>query len=574
MRALALSGIGMLLTLSALAQEPAQDAGAGAAAQPAKAPPKAVSVELGEPVIPETEPAAATPSADGPDPTPAELPRAVSQDLSEAAPTQDTAADPGPVKEEATQAAPEQPAPVAAPQPPPSSQPLPAEGAPDPQEPVADLATGQLAAPDPQEPAAELATPDTAAPDPQAPNPQVPDPNAAEPPAVPPPPPELVILGTEVPRGTTTRLSWSPSHTLEGIATPTPVLIVNGARPGPVLCLTAAIHGDELNGIEIVRRVLYNLKPKDLAGTVIGVPIVNLQGFHRGSRYLADRRDLNRYFPGNASGSSASRIAYSFFGEVIQHCDALVDLHTGSLQRTNMPQLRGDLRNPRVRELTEGFGATVVLQSRGATGTLRRAAVDAGIPAVTLEAGESLRLQEKAVDHGVDGITTLMTRMGMIERFSWWGTPEPVYYRSVWVRADQGGILFSDVDLADSVRKGELLGRVTDPITNISSEIVAPHNGRVIGMALNQVVLPGFAAFHIAIATPREEVESQQVEPEVPGEAADSEQAESLDAAAQQAAALPDATQTAEDPDAADAAEGDELDPSSPDFDEFDEQSD
>lgn len=314
----------------------------------------------------------------------------------------------------------------------------------------------------------------------------------------------LVILETEVLPSTTTRLSWSPSQTMEGIATPTPVLIVNGARQGPVLCLTAAIHGDELNGIEVVRRILYNLDPEELSGTVIGVPIVNLQGFHRSSRYLTDRRDLNRFFPGNPEGSSASRIAYSFFKEVISHCDALVDLHTGSFHRTNMPQLRADLSNPKIVELTQGFGATVVLQSPGAVGTLRRAAADAGIPAVTLEAGESMRLQEDSVKHGVDGISTLMNHMGMVEKFSLWGDPEPVYYNSTWIRSERGGILFSKVKLAARVDRGDLLGVVTDPITNIKSEIKSPYDGRVIGMALNQVVLPGFAAFHIGIRAPEE----------------------------------------------------------------------
>lgn len=323
----------------------------------------------------------------------------------------------------------------------------------------------------------------------------------------------LVILGKEVPPSTATRLSWTPSQSLEGIATPTPVLIVNGARKGPTLCLTAAIHGDELNGIEIVRRVLYNLEPEALVGTVIGVPIVNLQGFVRSSRYLTDRRDLNRFFPGNPDGSSASRIAYSFFEEVIRRCDALVDLHTGSFHRTNMPQLRADLQIPEVVQLTQGFGATVVLHSEGAAGTLRGAAVAAGIPAVTLEAGESMRVQEAAVEHGVNGLTTLMSKMGMVKRFSFWGTPEPVYHSSFWVRADQGGILFSSVDLADRVEKGDLLGEVTDPITNIKSAILSPFDGRVIGMALNQVVLPGFASFHIAIAAPPELVEEAELSP-------------------------------------------------------------
>ena len=320
----------------------------------------------------------------------------------------------------------------------------------------------------------------------------------------------FVLLNTAVEPGTATRLLWSPSKSYEGITAPTPTLIVNGAKTGPTLCLTAAIHGDELNGIEIIRRVLYNLNAEKLSGTVIGVPIVNLQGFRRGSRYLSDRRDLNRFFPGNTTGSSAARIAYSFFHEIISHCDALVDLHTGSFHRTNLPQLRADLSNESVVKLTQGFGATVILHSEGAIGTLRGAAVAAGIPAVTLEAGEPMRLDDDAVAHGVKGIRTLLNQMGMLKKISLWGEPEPVYHNSIWVRADQGGILFNQVELGERVNEGNLLGTVTDPITNIRSDIIAPSDGRIIGMALNQVVMPGFAAFHIAIQT------EDQALPEIP----------------------------------------------------------
>jgi predicted deacylase len=327
----------------------------------------------------------------------------------------------------------------------------------------------------------------------------------------------FVMLGAEVAPGTSTRLAWSPSHSFEGIAVSTPVLVVNGSKPGPVLCLTAAVHGDELNGIEIVRRVLYNLNAVKLSGTVIGVPIVNLQGFRRGSRYLPDRRDLNRFFPGDPRGSSASRIAHSFFHEVIDHCDALVDLHTGSFYRTNLPQLRADLRDAEVLELSQGFDGTVVLQSEGALGTLRQAAVAAGIPAVTLEAGEPLRLQETEVNHGVKTIQSLLGKMNMIKKTSFWGQPEPVYYQSAWVRADQGGILFSEVDLGERVKEKEVLGTVTDPITNVRTEILSPYQGRVLGMALNQVVMPGFAAFRIGIQSSEEEViDAVSPEAEIP----------------------------------------------------------
>lgn len=316
----------------------------------------------------------------------------------------------------------------------------------------------------------------------------------------------LVLLGVEVPPATSTRLAWLPGASFEGISVPTPVLVVNGAKEGPTLCLTAAIHGDELNGIEIVRRVMYNLEPEKLNGAIIGVPIVNLQGFRRGSRYLPDRRDLNRYFPGNPTGSSAARIAYSFFNEIILHCDALVDLHTGSFHRTNLPQLRADLSQPEVLALTQQFGATVALHSARQGNTLRQAAVKRGIPAVTLETGESMRLQEEAVEHGVRGIQSLLGNMGMLKRSGLWGKAEPVYYKSAWVRANTGGILFNKVDLGETVDQGDTLGTITDPITNIRSEIVSPHDGRVLGMALNQVVLPGFAAYRIGIKSSQEEM--------------------------------------------------------------------
>lgn len=307
------------------------------------------------------------------------------------------------------------------------------------------------------------------------------------------------MLGESVEPGTFARLTWTATETFTGNTIPSAVLVAHGTAPGPTLCLTAAVHGDELNGIETVRRVLHDVDPRRLNGTLVGVPIVNLQGFHRNSRYLPDRRDLNRFFPGNPSGSSASRIAYSLFNQVIQHCGALVDLHTGSFHRTNLPQLRADLNHPAVVKLTEGFGSTVILHSDGAEGTLRGAATAIGVPAVTLEAGMPLQVQEDAVNHSVKGIFTLLDTMGMYGRRSLWGNPEPIYYQSRWVRADHGGILAGEVRLGRRVRPGDLLGTVIDPISNEQNDILSPYQGRVIGMALDQFVMPGYATFHIGI---------------------------------------------------------------------------
>ena len=318
------------------------------------------------------------------------------------------------------------------------------------------------------------------------------------------------LLASELPPGKLIQTTWSAGESLHGASIPTPVLVANGVENGPTLCVTAAVHGDELNGIEAVRRLMYSLKPDKLSGTVIGVPIVNLQGFQRHSRYLSDRRDLNRFFPGNPRGSVASRMAYSFFNDVIRHCDGLVDLHTGSFHRTNLPQLRADLHNADVLALTKGFGATVILHSSGGPGTLRRSAADAGIPAVTLEAGEPLRLQEDAVEHTVKALFTLLDTMHMYDKRSLWGNPEPTYYSSAWVRADQGGILLTEVKLGRRVKAGELLGTVTDPISNEQVPIEAPYPGRVIGMALNQFVMPGFATFHLATEAQIEEASDQE----------------------------------------------------------------
>ncbi len=349
----------------------------------------------------------------------------------------------------------------------------------------------------PVDPTAEATSPAEPAPPPTSGPPPAPAVPVAEP---------LRMLGAEVLPGTSARLAWSVKDSLAGISVPTPVLVVHGKNPGPRVCLTAALHGDELNGIEVVRRILYDLQPDKLSGTVIGVPIVNLQGFRRASRYLPDRRDLNRYFPGRPTGSSAARIAHSFFHEVIVHCQYLVDLHTGSFRRSNLPQLRADLTTPAVAELSRNMGAIVVLQSKGARGSLRRAAVDAGIPSVTLEAGEPLNIEPDAVQQGVQSVESLLNKLNMYPYKGLWARKsEPVYYRSTWIRVPAGGILLNRVRLGERVKKGQMLGVVTDPITNASHEILASLSGRIIGMAMNQVMLPGFAAYHIGFQATAEE---------------------------------------------------------------------
>jgi len=322
-------------------------------------------------------------------------------------------------------------------------------------------------------------------------------------------PEPIHLLESEVKAGTRARPGWHASNEVAGLQVDTPVLVAHGVSPGPVLCLTSAIHGDELNGIEVVRRVYHSIDPETLSGTLIGVPVVNLVGFQRASRYLPDRRDLNRFFPGNPRGSLASRVAYSFFERVIRHCDYLVDIHTGSFHRTNLPQLRADLSDPRILAMTKGFGAIAVLHSNDRDRSLRSAATRAGIAAVTIEAGEPMRLQPEEVEQGVRAIESLMDSLGMISRFHLWVDPQPVFYESIWVRTSGSGILLGSVELGDRVEIGQTLGAVVDPVTNARDTLKSPVRGRILGKALNQIVMPGFAAYRVGIEQRQEDLSTE-----------------------------------------------------------------
>ncbi len=307
---------------------------------------------------------------------------------------------------------------------------------------------------------------------------------------------ELDLLGGRIAPGSRARLDFETSESFAGSSVVTPVLVVHGQTPGPTVCLVAGIHGDELNGIEIVRQVFETLDPGQVSGSLVGLPVANLHGFRRSSRYLPDRRDLNRFFPGHPEGSSASRIAHALFQGVVTHCDALVDFHTGSFHRTNLPQIRADLARPEVEQLALRFGVRWIIHSPGQPGTLRRAAMDHGIPAITYEAGEPLRFHAGEITRGLLGVRQLLRALRMIDGDG--ASEEPTLIRRAsWVRVADGGIFIPARDLADKVEAGDLLGTVTDPITNERSEIRSPSSGRIIGRALSQVVIPGFAVFHL-----------------------------------------------------------------------------
>jgi uncharacterized protein len=235
-----------------------------------------------------------------------------------------------------------------------------------------------------------------------------------------------------------------------------PVWVINGKRAGPRLFISAAIHGDELNGIEIIRRI--RERPlRGLRGTLLLVPVVNVFGLLHHSRYLPDRRDLNRSFPGSEHGSLAARLAQLFMSEIVERCTHGIDLHTGTVHRSNLPQVRAQLDDPATRELALAFGAPVVLDSRLRDGSLREAAADRGIPTLIYEAGEALRFDEVGIRVGVAGILEVMRHLGMLPRRPRrTASPAPVIAQgSYWLRAPEGGILRSASRLGQHVGAGE-----------------------------------------------------------------------------------------------------------------------
>ena len=314
----------------------------------------------------------------------------------------------------------------------------------------------------------------------------------------------LQLLGREIAAGTSSKFSFIPDRSYEASYLNMPVFVARGAAPGPVLCLAAGVHGDELNGVEVARRAFAQIDPQKLHGTLIALPAINAEGVRTGNRYLSDRRDLNRAFPGRTGGSVAALIAHAIFTDVLSHCDALVDLHTASNRRANLPQIRADLSDPEIRELAIHFGLGIVVGGSGPDGSLRREAVKAGIPAIIYEAGEPFRFQEDEIERGVRGVKNIMAHLDMIEQADREIPEARVYERSRWVRtaAGNGGFFFPTAKLGDFVRIGDSLGKIVDPLTDEEFEVISPISGEIVGMAVAQPVLSGYALFNLAWHNP------------------------------------------------------------------------
>ncbi|MFT6558372.1 succinylglutamate desuccinylase/aspartoacylase family protein [Sneathiella sp.] len=278
------------------------------------------------------------------------------------------------------------------------------------------------------------------------------------------------------------------------------VHVVHGRRPGPTLFVSAAIHGDEIIGVEIVRRLLRTASLKSMKGTLLAVPIVNSFGFMNHSRYLPDRRDLNRSFPGSATGSLASRLAHIFMTEVVMRSDVGIDLHSAAIHRVNLPQIRVTPSKAETMELAQVFRAPLTITSKIRPGSLRDAAQKNGVDILLYEAGEGLRFDEFAVRAGVSGVLRVMRHLGMIpHKKAKKKRVETIHATtSSWTRAAAGGVLRTHKNIGERVEVGDLLGVVSDPFGEHETEILAEYSGLIMGRTNLPIVYEGDALFHVA----------------------------------------------------------------------------
>ncbi len=345
---------------------------------------------------------------------------------------------------------------------------------------------------------------------------------------------ELRINDSVIPRNCRVTIDLPVARFYSHADVTMPVQVIRGKRPGPVMFVSAAIHGDELNGVEIIRRLLKLPALKRLRGTLIAIPIVNAFGLIHLSRYLPDRRDLNRSFPGSERGSLAARLAHLFMTEIVNQCTHGIDLHTGAIHRSNLPQIRANIDDPETEKLAQMFGVPVILNSQLRDNSLREAAAEKGIPMLLYEAGEALRFDEVCIRAGLQGIVNVMRHLEMLPPSKSRKKIPPggkslVARTSAWVRAVSSGILRTMVPLGAKITRQQLLGVISDPFGEDEHEILAPCDGIIIGRINLPLVNEGDALFHVARYSKLETI-TEQVEKFTEHHQADLPDAPDLDA--------------------------------------------
>jgi predicted deacylase len=308
----------------------------------------------------------------------------------------------------------------------------------------------------------------------------------------------IEIGGTTVKPGTRVNVDLPVADLYTSTSLHMPVQVICGRKAGPVLFVSAAIHGDELNGVEIIRRLLKRKVLRSIRGTLLAVPIVNVHGFLNQSRYLPDRRDLNRSFPGSQKGSIAARLANLFIKQVVSKANYGIDLHTGAINRSNLPQIRANLDDPETLEIAQAFGVPVIINSDIRDGSLRACAYDRGMPVLIYEAGEALRFDEISIRAGMRGILNVMRQIGMLPKLKNPRQVMPVIARSTsWVRAPSSGIVTARIRLGNSVQKDQSLASISTPLGDEEDHVIAPFDGIVIGQSKLPLAHEGDALFHL-----------------------------------------------------------------------------
>ena len=309
--------------------------------------------------------------------------------------------------------------------------------------------------------------------------------------------------GTTVEPGEARNVMFPVSESYLGESVNAPVTVVNGERAGPTVLLTAAIHGDELNGIAVVREVAGSVRPAELAGTLVCLPVVNPHGFLTQQRYLpVQDRDLNRAFPGAPDSTSSKRIAYRIFTNFVEPTDYGLDFHTSTRGRTNMFHVRADMTNDRVARLARAFGSNMIIDSEGSDGMLRHEATKADVPTITVEMGEAHRFERRLIDHAVEGVSSVLAEYGLVDdvdvRWPGWRTVVSGWDEKTWLRADTGGIVEMHERRGALVEEGEPICTIADPFDAESVTVRAPFTGLIVGVLENPVVYPGNPLCHLA----------------------------------------------------------------------------
>lgn len=312
--------------------------------------------------------------------------------------------------------------------------------------------------------------------------------------------PAITIAGTRVKPGQQTTISVPVARLYTHTEMAMPVHVAHGRREGPRLFVSGAIHGDEIIGTEIIRRLMKLKRLRSIRGTLLAVPVVNVYGFLQHSRYSPDRRDLNRFFPGSEKGSLTSQLAGTVMEQVVQGCTHGIDLHAGSNHRANLPQIRAAIDDPETLRLARAFKVPVIINARLREGSLRHAAAELGIPTLLYEAGEALRFDEVAIRAGLRGVMSVMQALGMLTaKQSPASDIDPLIADTTsWVRAPISGILRMKVPLGGRVAKNSKIGEIADPFGDEEVEIRSPVSGIVIGRLNLPLVHRGDAVIHIA----------------------------------------------------------------------------